>query len=57
MELKELIREKAFAEIIAERNTMLLNQHEQIEGMAKEIAGLKAECLAKSEEIKKLQEV
>lgn len=30
MELKELVREKVLAEIVAERDDIILNQHQQI---------------------------
>lgn len=42
MEIKELIREKMFAEIIAERDGIILNQHHQIETLQEEIKKLTA---------------
>lgn len=43
MELKELIREKVFAEIIAERAAIILTQHEQLGVMQKEIEAMRSE--------------
>lgn len=37
MELKELSREIVFAEIIAERGRIIINQHNQIGAMQKEL--------------------
>lgn len=41
MDIKELVREKVFAEIIAERDGMILSQHQEIEALSKEIERLK----------------
>ena len=43
MDIKELVREKVFAEIIAERDGMILSQHHQIEALMKEIEALRVE--------------
>ena len=43
MEIKELVREKVFTEIIAERDGMILSQYQQIEALLKEIETLKKE--------------
>lgn len=43
MELKELIREKIFAEIIVERDGIILTQHQQLETMQKEVEVMRAE--------------
>lgn len=43
MEIKELIREKVLAEIIAERDGIILNQHQQLETMQKEIEAMRGE--------------
>lgn len=43
MEIKELIREKVFAEIIAERAAIILTQHEQLMATQKEIEAMRAE--------------
>lgn len=37
MEIKELIRERVLTEIIAERDAMVLSQHQQIEALQKEL--------------------
>ena len=41
MDIKELVREKVFAEIIAERDGMILSQHQEIEALSKEIERFK----------------
>ena len=41
MDIKELVREKVLVEIIAERDSMILNQHQEIEALSKEIERLK----------------
>ena len=41
MDIKELVREKVFAEIIAERDGMILSQYQKIEALSKEIERLK----------------
>lgn len=56
MTTKELTREMVLVEIIAERDGIILTQHEQLENLKKEVAALIAENKAKNEEIKKLQE-
>lgn len=52
MELQELVREKIFAEIIAERAGIILTQHQQIEIMQKEVEVMRAEI----EKLKALRE-
>ena len=37
MDIKELVREKVFAEIIAERDGMVLSQHQEIEALSREV--------------------
>lgn len=43
MEIKELIREKVFAEIVAERDGIILSQHQQLEGLQKEVEAMRGE--------------
>lgn len=42
MEVRELIKEKVLVEIVAERDGMILNQHQQLESLQKEIEAMKA---------------
>ena len=43
MQVKDLSREMVLAEIIAERDSIILTQHQQIEAMQKEIETMRAE--------------
>ena len=43
MTAKEISREMMFAEIIAERDNIILTQHQQIEAMQKQIEIMRAE--------------
>lgn len=55
MELKELIREKGFAEIIAERAGIILMQHEQLTAMQKESEAKGLEITRLQEKVKELE--
>ena len=43
MQIKDLTREMVFAEIIVERDGIILNQHQQLETMQKEIEAMRGE--------------
>ena len=54
MEIKDLIREKVLAEIIAERAGMILDMNQQIGALQKENEALKKEIEIMRAEIEKL---
>ena len=43
MTTKEISREMMFAEIIAERDSIILTQHQQLEAMQKEVEAMRTE--------------